>query len=953
MKSQEPMPSFLEEVAADLYDRYGAALSSCRVLFPSRRARIFFVEALSSRINRPLWQPRYTTIEELMSEISGLHQGDKLRLITELYKVYSTLHKESFDKFYFWGEMLLADFDMIDKYRIDAAQLFSNISELKELEADLSYLTPRQQEIITRFWSSLGPEADLSREKRRFLEIWRTLHEVYTRFRERLLTLGIAYGGMMQRRAIERIESGEYQLPDNQHFVIAGFNALSTCERALFRYLQSHAKTDFYWDSDRYYTDHEEQEAGMFLRRNRVDFPPAKRLVEEGMRRRKVIRSVAAVSNAVQCKQVAEVLTAWAEEGKLDKETAVVLTDENLLMPLLYALPKELGKVNVTMGYPLRQTLAYTFVERLVELQHHARREGEEWSFYHADVTGLLGHPFLASVGAELLDELQREVVEKRLIRIRQSALGRHPLLELIFHPTEGWQGLSEWLIRTVEAVTVKGDDEEERRLWMEFLTVTSNEIRKLYNSLLQCDLELTVEVYYSLLRRHLQTIRIPFRGEPLEGIQVMGILETRNLDFRRVVILSMTDDNFPGNHLQQGSFIPYGLRAAFDLPTPEHHEGVYAYYFYRLIQRAEEVTMLYTSHADDKSTGEPSRYIRQLDYESPHTVEHFEVGVDVNLVPQEEIEVEKDARVMQALMRFVDAERKGTLSPTALYRYVACPMRFYFHSVARLRTEDTVAEEVDAPMFGTILHAAVQSLYGQIQGEHHPAKTLQAMLKTGEVERAVERAIEENFLNRSEVKLEEYPGNLLLVRNIVIRYLKRGVMAYDARNDHFTVQACEHEVKYCFPFTAAGVDYRLKLSGIADRIDRLDDGTLRVVDYKTGTPHLDFKGVEALFRGEARDRQSNTLQTLLYAMMLSHSEGCDAVPSLYYVRNMHREEYSPLLFDRELQLQGAAYSRYAEHFEELLRETLAELYDPSIHFRQTEDPKACQYCDFKLICRR
>lgn len=952
-RTQQPLPSFLEEVATDLYERYGNDLSSCRVLFPSRRARIFFVEALAERIERPLWQPRYSSIEELMSEISGLHVGDKLRLVTELYKVYSTLHKESFDKFYFWGEMLLADFDMIDKYRINAEQLFRNMSELKELEADLSYLTPRQQEIITRFWSTLGPETDLSREKRRFLEIWRTLHDVYLRFRERLSALGIAYGGMMQRRAIERIEKGEYQLPENQHFVIAGFNALSTCERELFRFLQRQAACDFYWDSDRYYTDHEEQEAGMFLRRNRLDFPPAQRLMEEGMNRHKVVRSVAAVSNAVQCKQVAEILTEWAKEGPLDKETAVVLTDENLLMPLLYALPKELGKVNVTMGYPLRQTLAYTFVERLVELQAHLRREGEGWSFYHVDVMGLLGHPFLRSLGTNLLDEMQREVVEKRLIRLRAEELHRHPLLEELFRPSEGWQELSAWMCRLMEKVAAQTEEGEEKRLWMEFLTVCSTEIHKLHNSLLQCGLEITDEVYCSLLRRHLQTVRIPFRGEPLEGIQVMGILETRNLDFRRVVILSMTDDNFPGNHLQQGSFIPYTLRAAFELPTPEHHEGVYAYYFYRLIQRAEEVTMLYSSHTDDKSTGEPSRYIRQLDYESPHTVERFEVGVDVNLMRQEAIEVAKDERVMQALSRFVDPMQKGSLSPTALYRYVACPLRFYFHSVARLRTEDTVAEEVDAPMFGTILHAAVQRLYGRIKGESHPGNTLQAMLKAGEVERAVEESIAENYLNRREAKVEDYPGNLLLVRNIVIRYLKRGVMAYDAAHDSFTVQGCECPVDFSFPFSVDGVDYRLKMSGIADRVDRLDDGTLRVVDYKTGTPHLDFKGLDLLFHGEARDRQSNTLQTLLYAMMLSHNEGCDSLPSLYYVRNMHREEYSPLLQDKELQITGAPYSRYAEQFETLLRETLAELYDPSIPFRQCEDPKTCQYCDFKVICKR
>ncbi len=946
------MKSFLEEVAEDLYTRYGDALSACRILFPSRRARIFFIDALGGIIDRPLWQPHYTTIDELMSELSGLRAGDKLRLVTELYKVYSELHNEPFDKFYFWGEMLISDFDMIDKYRIEAEQLFTNISDLKELEADLSYLTERQQEIITRFWSSVGPEESLSEQKKRFLYIWRTLPEVYTRYRRRLQQLGIAYGGMMQRRAIERLECGEVTLPPDSHFVVAGFNALSTCERALFRYLQAQTKTDFYWDADRYYIDHKEQEAGMFLRRNLVDFPPAKRLSEEGMSRPKRMQSVAAVSNAVQCKQVAEILTEWAKAGKLDKETAVVLTDENLLMPLLYALPKELGKVNVTMGYPLRQTLAYTFVERLIELQAHGRKEPTGWSFYHVDVTGLLSHPFLTAADARLCAEMQREMVEKRHVRLMSEALHRHPLLEVLFRPTTTWQEMSDWMLEVLEAVArvpYEGEDSERR---IAFLSMTATEIQKLRNSIEACEIAIETTVYCSLLRRHLQTLRIPFRGEPLQGIQVMGILETRNLDFKRVVILSMTDNNFPGNHLQQGSFIPYSLRAAFDLPTPEHHEGVYAYYFYRLIQRAEEVTMLYCSRADEKSTGEPSRYLRQLDYESPHTLHRVEVGVDVNLVPPEPIVVEK-APLFGALLRFVDADSKAALSPTALYRYVACPLRFYFHSVAALRVEDAVAEEVDAPMFGTILHAAAQELYQRIEGVQHPGEMLRAMMQTGEVERAVDRSIGRNYLNREEVSKEEYPGNLLLVRDIVIRYLKRGVMAYDAAHDKFAVVGREERVDYAFPFTSAGASFELKLSGIADRIDSLDNGLLRVVDYKTGTPHLEFNGVDALFHGEARERQSNTLQTLLYAMMLSHTRGCDVLPTLYYVRTMHREEYSPLLVDKEKQQSGLTYRHYAEEFETLLGELLDELFNPAIPFYQTDDEKSCQYCDFKLLCKR
>ena len=959
------MKGFLEEVAADLYARYGEGLSDRAVLFPSRRARLFFVDALGRIAGRPMWQPEWVTIDDLTGEISGLHTGDRVRLITELYKVYSAYHNEPFDKFYFWGDMLLTDFDTIDKYLIDAQMLFRNISEIKEIEADISYLTPAQLRILS-FWSSFGEQADLSEEKRRFLAIWKTLGPIYRRFRERLSSLGIAYNGMVQRAAADRIRGGGFAFPEPRRYVVAGFNALSECEKRLFGFLATAAETDFYWDYDSYYKDDPEQEAGMFVRSNVAQFPPRTELRHDNMRGEKQVVSVAAVSNAVQCKYAAAILAGLARRRReedpgiaagarpaLGKETAVVLTDENLLLPLLYALPADIGRVNVTMGFPLRQSLAYTFVERLVELQNHRRRKGDGCTFYHADVAGILAHPYVAECDAALTRTMHEEIVRDRRISVDAAWLGRNELLKRIFTPAATWRELSDYMLDVVAAVArqpYEGDDARQR---VEFLAVIAEQVTKLRNSLDECDIDLTAEVYTSLLRRHLQTLRIPFEGEPLEGIQIMGILETRNLDFENVIILSMNDDNFPGNHMAQASFIPYNLRAAYELPTPEHHEGVYAYYFYRLVQRARRVWMLYCSHADDKSTGEPSRYIYQLDYESGFDVRKVEVGVDVNLAETAPIEVPKDEGVMARLERFVDAQSPATLSPTAFFRYVACPLRFYFHSIARLEADDEISEEVDAPMFGTILHAAVQTLYARIAGEAHPGETLRAMIRTGEVAQAVEAAINENYLQDKHATAEDYSGNLLLVKDIVIRYLRGGVMPYDAAHDAFSVSGLEEPVAYPFRFRAGGRDLEMKFAGIADRIDTLDDGALRVVDYKTGAPHLEFDGVESLFTGTGKQRLSNILQTLLYAMMLHRSRGCDVEPALYYVRNMNRPGYSPQLDDKQTGVKGARYTLYRERFEELLRAQLAELYDTSVPFRQCEDADTCKYCDFNVICKR
>lgn len=944
------MRGFLYEVAEDLYNKCGEGVSSLSVLFPSRRARLFFVDALQTVADRPIWQPEWLTVDDLMTEISGLRQGDRLRLVAELYKVYSSFHDEPFDRFYFWGELLLNDFDTIDKYLVDADMLFRNLADIKELEADVSYLTAEQLKIVS-FWMSLGEERELSIEKRRFLALWKTLGPIYRAYRARLQELGIAYPGMVQRAAVERLSAGAGTFARERHYVVAGFNALSECEKRLFRHLSSAYKADFYWDYDDYYKTDPAQEAGTFVRRNVAEFPSSGSVGHDHFGQPKELHAVAAVSNAVQCKYAAKLIASFTGGIAPDKETAVVLTDENLLLPLLHSLPEEVGKVNVTMGYPLRQSLAYTFVERLLELQRHRRTSGGLDAFYHADVTGLLAHPYLAESDPAATARLLETVTRERRITVGAGLLAAGGLLSCIFRSAEGWRALSDYLLDAVSAVARRPSEDDQAKRRTEFLAVLAEQIAKLRNAIDACALEIDGKTYASLLRRHLQTVRIPYEGEPLEGLQVMGILETRNLDFRNVILLSMNDDHFPGKPDAGASFIPYNLRAAYGLPTPEHHEGVRAYYFFRLIQRAERVAMVYCAHADEKTTGEPSRYIRQMEYESGHTIRRTEVGVDVNLPRNEPIVVEKTGQILVTLNRFLsDGEEGVALSPTAFARYAICPLRFYFASVARLRAADEIADEVDNPMFGTILHAAAQRLYDRIIGVEHPGGMLRAMQRGGEVERVVDEAVGEVCRGDASANGERYTGSVVLARDIVRRYIRQGVIAYDAAHDGFTVEGTERPVACRFPFDRAR---SVRLAGIADRIDYLDDGTLRVVDYKTGREHREFKGIEALFEGEERYVLGNILQTLLYCLMLHESRGCDALPALYYVRSMNRPDYDPLLADKALHVTGARYSFYRDAFEDALRGKLCELFDPSVPFRQCVDPKPCAFCDYREICRR
>ncbi len=941
--------SFHKELAHELLNRYNGDLSSLVVMFPSLRARAFFNDAIASLIEHPIWQPSWMSIDEAMERLSGLRRGERIRLISELYKVYHKHHtQETFDKFYFWGDMLINDFDMIDRYLIDAQQLLRNIEDIKELEADVSYLTPEQLKIIS-FWRSIGEEGSLSEQKRHFLKIWRSLPKIYEEYRTRLRELNIAYPGMIYREAAERIKQGGSEGLPNKRFIVAGFNALSASEKRLFDHLATRTEgAEFYWDYDHYYTDNRWHEAGRFMRNNIVNYPTANNAITNDNFRKipKHMEAIACVSNAVQCKYVTKILEALPAE-ELDKRTAIVLTDENMLIPLLHSLPKSVKKVNVTMGYPLKNTLAYSFVERMIELQAHSRTKGTEEIFYHVDVVSLLSHPYIMSACRDEASQLLREINKNKIISVSGELFEGNATLGTLFKRHKTWQEIGGYIRQVLSLI--EGTTEEE--IQSEYLRITRLEIGKLIGSIENCEIELTTEIFTSLLRRHLQAITMPYTGEPLEGVQIMGILETRNIDFKNVIILSMTDANFPGDKSGQSSFVPYNLRAAYGMPTPEEHEAMYAYYFYRLIQRAESVTMLYCSRADDKSTGECSRYIYQLDYEAPYTITKRSIGVDLNISERVPLEVKKGVKERAMLDRYLDDSQKHTLSPTALFRYVECPLKFYLSSIAKLRTPDEISDTIDALTFGNIMHETMQELYMPFIGNDKPSAEIAKLYEHSTIERAVSSKMGEILLGDKQASTNEFTGDMLLVRDIIVKYIMRGIMRYDIAHTDYKIVGLEDEVK-CRYEIADG--RKVNLSGRADRIDMLADKSLQIIDYKSSNAaHLKFAGMENLMFGSAKDRISNIFQTLLYSMMLNKRDGCDAKPSLYYASKMLSNDYSPEIINTETGEVIERYSTHAEEFETMLSKVLEELFDYDTPFRQVESEDMCKYCDYKKICRR
>ena len=951
------MSTFLQELASRLLDNHTHDLSQLVMMFPSLRARAFFNDALSEASDRPTWQPRYTTIDDIMERGSGLVRGERIRLISELYSIYvKKFPNETFDRFYFWGDMLIADFDMIDKYMVDAHMLLRNITDLKELESDLSYLTESQEQIL-QFWRSIHTGESLTQQKQRFLEIWRALPAIYDAYKARLIELGIGYTGLLYRITAERIKRNEDIGIAPKRHIIAGFNALSTSEQILFDHIAaSDHGAEFYWDYDNYYVRNQEHEAGLFMRNNIKRYRTTDALSHDNFREvNKEFTVTACVSNITQVKHIGDILATIPTE-ELGKDTAIVLTDENLLTPLLHSLPKDIGKVNITMGYPLKNSLIYSFLELLYILQTHKQPKGRESRFYHQDVTRILTHPYIVDCCGKEAKEFTNTIVAKRMINIEESFFADHALLSRIFVKRVEWQDMGAYMIEVIDIIMQHIPTEE--HMQREHLRIASEEITKTIRSIEKCDITISADVFHSLLRRHLQTITIPYEGKPLEGIQILGILETRNVDFKNVIILSMTDANFPGNRTDQGSFIPYNLRLAYDIPTPEQHEAMYAYYFYRLLQRAKRVEILYCSRADNKSTGECSRYIYQLDFESPYNILKRTVGVDLNVDDERPIEIAKGEYEMAMLGRYTDKSTKHSLSPTALHSYVQCPLSFYFKHIAKLNSRNELTDRIDASTLGDILHKAMERLYTDLKNKLNPMAKIIELQNEELIKDALDKAISNKMFNDKPMDDEDYSGDTLLVRDILVKYILRGIMRYDINRNGFTITDLEKDIPYLHT-TSAG--QTIKLSGRADRIDTLPDGSMQIIDYKSGQGcSLIYTGIENLFRGTDAERQSNIFQTLLYSMMLHKQQQCDVTPSLYYASKMLNADYSPLIVEKtktgSRNYESRTIERYsmvAEEFERELSAMLDELFDKNTPFRQAEDPKACTKCDYKDICRR
>lgn len=965
------MQTFLQLVAQDLYQKIGNDLSRVAIVFPNKRASLFFNEYLAMQSDRPIWSPAYVSISELFRQLSPWKSGDPIRLVCELYKVFreETRSEETLDDFYFWGELLTSDFDDVDKNLVDADRLFSNLQDLKNIMDDYDFLDSEQEEAIRQFFQNFSIERR-TQLKEKFISLWDKLGDIYHHYRHNLAELGIAYEGMMYRYVMEELQPDKLKY---EHYVFVGFNVLNKVETKFFERLREAGKALFYWDYDVFYTCLPREntppythEAGEFILRNLKIFPnELPEAVFDTLRKPKNVRFISAPTENAQARYLPEWIRSVTKKGLpetpvKEKENAVVLCNEALLLPVLHSIPSEVKNVNITMGFPLAQTPVYSFVSALIELQTTGYHRDTGRYQYEA-VQSVLKHPYTRQLSTSA------EGLEKQLTRDNRffplpSELKQDTFLEQVFTPKTGISALCQYLTEMLREVAVLYQQEQEtddifNQLYRESLFKSYTLINRLLNLIDNGELNIQIETLRRLLCRLLATSNIPFHGEPAIGMQVMGVLETRNLDFRNLIMLSLNEGQLPKAG-GDSSFIPYNLRKAFGMTTIEHKNAVYAYYFYRLIQRAENVTLLYNTASEGLNRGEMSRFMLQFLVESPHTIsrEYLEAGQS----PQSgrEISVEKTPKIITRMYERYDVNRhpRSLFSPSALNTYLDCRLKFYYRYVAGLKAPDEVSAEIDSALFGTIFHRAAELVYKDLtaNGKEIRKDDLEQVLSNDiKLQNYVDTAFKEEFFHVALTEKPEYNGTQLINAKVITSYLRQ-LLRNDLQYAPFFMEGMEKKVTEIIEIETPQGKLALNIGGTIDRIDSKDD-TLRIVDYKTGGSPKTPENIKQLFT-PADGRPNYIFQTFLYASIMCRKQSLKVAPSLLYIHRAASETYSPVIEmgeARQPKIPVNNFAFYEDEFRERLQTLLQEIYNPEEAFTQTEDTKKCEFCDFRELCRR
>ena len=876
------MKSFLEHVAEDLLSRYGTNLSRVAVVFPNKRASLFLNEHLARLAGKPIWSPAYITISDLFRSHSSLQVADPILLVCELHQVFTacTGIDETLDHFYGWGQLLLSDFDDLDKNMAPADKVLANLRDIHELD-DTSYLTPEQREMIKRFFSNFSDEHN-TELKERFLRLWSHIGEIYHQFNAQLAEKQLAYEGALYRQ-VATDESIEFEYDT---YVFIGFNLLQQVEQTLFRRLEQQGKAIFYQDTD--------------------EVPPQH------------INYISAPTENIQARYISEWLN--ADRIKDGRRTAIVLCNEGLLQTVIHCLPENVEKINITTGYPLSQTSIASLINTLINMQVHGYSLRKQ-KFTRRWVESIKRHPYASIMSQDFADTRYTEI---------------QPLLH--------------WLISITQTIAVSKSPIIDSPLDTESLFRMYTLLNRLSGLVDSGILMVDVITLQRLISQLITTTSIPFHGEPAEGIQVMGVLETRNLDFDHVLLLSCNEGNMPRG-VNDTSFIPYALRKAYGLTTVDYKVAIYQHYFHRLLQRASDVTILYNNATSDGKTAEMSRFMLQLMVENkiPITFQTLKAGQMPQIHAPKTIEKTPEV-IAQMQKRF--SKEEGGISPTAINNYLRCQLRFFYRYICGINEPDNTDEDmIDNRLFGNIFHKAAQLIYERFGKNTISSMMIDDLLKEEvSIERAVDEAIKQEFFKIDDPSrpLPPLDGLQLINREVIIKYIRQ-LLEVDRRHTPFRILGLEKWVDIQIG--------NLKVGGIIDRLDSIHnpqtgEDQIRVLDYKTGSRNIKpLPDIATIFSPETiKDHSDYFLQTFLYAHIVRTRTTNQVAPCLLFIQHAGGQDYDPTLAIGKEPVTDIA--TYSGEFINMFQDLLAEMFNPQLSFTPTDDRRRCETCPFASLCR-
>lgn len=935
------MKPFLESFTDYLLENYQDDFSQSCVIFPSRRAGVFFQKQLSLKTTKTCWLPKISTLNEFIGDISEIQSADQLQLIYKLYQVFckNTGINESFDEFYFWGQVILSDFNDIDNELVDAEKLYTNLSDIKLIESTFIDWTEEQKKAIEQFWGSIDFN-EKSDGKQKFLVLWEKLYSVYKDFNLKLDEEKIGYDGKIYRNITEQLNSSENVKINYKRIFIVGFNALSKAEQKLFLYLKKLGNTEFFWDFDSFYFNDKEHEAGYFIRKMTENFPAPKSFnFETGITTYKNINIFASPTQTGQAKILPEILKNLNNEFE---QTALVLADETLLLPVLYSLPADVTKLNVTMAFPVKQTSSIQFVNLLLEMQRNIRKSKDGIFFKFQDIVEVVNHPFIRDY--KWVGKLKNALSENKRVYLKQNFLIEEGASSNIFLCPESTLNYCKYLLDVISEIFETGFDSDNHRQVIEKQVLYSvyRETLNLNELLINNNIEISKhDTFVKIYKQTLSNVSVAFKGEPLAGLQIMGILETRLLDFKNIILLSVNEGILPVGSAAM-SLIPYNLRKGFGLLTIEHQDAIFAYHFYHFMQRAENVNLVYCTKQPEGGRGEASRFIHQLRYSDKLNVSEFFISDKPGVFTNKLIIVERTESINIMLEKYLTDNKQ--LSPTSISTFISCPLKFYFRYIVGMKQIEELTEGVDGMLFGSIFHKAIEYLFAEKVGQLVTENIINELKTDEKLDKCLTLAFDEIVSNGKPTGT--LSGLYLLNYQILKKYLIR-LIEFDKQRAPFTVLGFEKEVTYPVNIELEDNSQTINIRGFIDRLIE-KEGRIIVQDFKTGNVEIKSNAFDEMFSESGNKSFSAMRQVIIYS--LTFNDDKKVKPEIISVRKSISNESISLKVGN---IEMDSVMEIKNNFDAELKNILARIFSKTEPFTQTENQKSCEFCDYKQICRR